>query len=244
MGSGGYKTYPKFCLFIFRHANIAYRLVSPSVLPCNGSGVGTAADDTQAAEANADSIALGVVGRILAQERVCGDDASDVTEADLPGRANCASVVTTKVHVEPANHNGHGRVGPHAGQEEGGVHGVQIRVYVQEDGVTDDRNKDRSNSEQEPVLEVVGHEGDSHPEAEGSSPGRNRSKLRLDRAVVIALDNCRSKVSESVRALKIELEPINRHDTRCLLTHDQAKVHKAAQPDLVIFHDGEDIPKR
>ena len=67
--------------------------------------------------------------RVFGQESVGGDDAADVAEADLPGRADGPAMVAAEVEIEPADYDGEGGVGAHGDEEEGGVFEVRARVH-------------------------------------------------------------------------------------------------------------------
>ena len=85
--------------------------------------------------------------RVLGQERVRGDDAADVAEADLPGRPDRAAMVAPEVEVEPADDHGEGRVGAHRDEEQRRVFEMRPRVHGQEDGEAGDGHGERYEGE-------------------------------------------------------------------------------------------------
>ena len=126
---------------------------------------------------------------IFRQERIRGYDAADVAEADLPGRADGATVVAAQVEVEPAHDDGEGGVGAHGDEEEGGVFEVGARVDGQEDGEAGDGGGDGEQGEEEAVFELVGEEGDDEGEDEGAGPGGHAVQLGADLRVAVGSDD-------------------------------------------------------
>ena len=60
--------------------------------------------------------------------RAYRDDAANVAKRNLPRRTDGATVVSTKVHVEPTHDNRHGRVGSAGDEKERAVLHVGMRV--------------------------------------------------------------------------------------------------------------------
>ena len=127
--------------------------------------------------------------RILGQERVRGDDAPDVAEANLPGRPNGPTMVPAEVEVEPADYHGEGGVRAHRDEEQGRVFEVRPRVCGYEDGEAGDGHCGRDQREQEAVFQLVGEEGDDEGEDEGAGPGRDAVQLGADLRVAVCSDD-------------------------------------------------------
>lgn len=125
-------------------------------------------------------------------------------------------MVAAQVHVEPAHNDGHGRVGAHADEEQRGVLHGQVVVDVDEDAEARNGNGNARHDEQEAVLGPVRGDGHNHGEPKGHSPRRDRPQLGGDGVVLVALDDGGCKVGVRVGG------------------HDEAKVHDAAEPDLVV----------
>lgn len=135
-------------------------------------------------------------------------------------------MVAAQVHVEPAHNDGHGRVGAHADEEQTRVLHRQVVMHVQQHSKPGDRDGDGADGEQEAVADPVGQHGDHHGKAEGDGPGRDGAQLRLDRVVLVALDDGGREVGVRVGR------------------HDEAEIHEAAEPDLVVGHDAPDVAER
>lgn len=107
-------------------------------------------------------------------------------------------MVAAQVHVEPAHDDGHGAVGAHADQEQGGVLDVGMVVDGQEDGEARDGDADGPDGVGEAVAGEVAEDGDKHGEGEGGGPWGHAVKLGLDGAVVVGLDDGGGEVGVSV----------------------------------------------
>ena len=97
---------PLLRLLKLRQPQIRPRLIPIPILQQHAPRISAAGRGAQTREADADGIPLLVAGRVLGQERVRGDDAANVAEADLPGRPDGAAVVAAEVEVEPADDDG------------------------------------------------------------------------------------------------------------------------------------------
>ena len=180
---------PLLRLLKLRQPEIRPGLIPVPILQHHARGVSAAGRGAQTREADADVIPLLVAGRVLGQERVRGDDAANVAEADLPGGADGAAVVAAEVEVEPADYDGEGGVGAHGDEEEGGVFEVRPRVDGEEDGEAGDGHGDGDQGEEEAVLELVGEVGDDEGEDEGTGPWGNAVELSADLRVAVCFDD-------------------------------------------------------
>lgn len=181
---------PLLRLLKLRQPQIRPRLVPIPILHQHANGINAARRGAQTRKANADAIPIVVkVRRVLGQERVRGDDAADVAEADLPGRPDGPTVVAAQVEVEPAHDDGEGGVRAHCDEEEGGVFEVRARVDGQEDGEAGDGHGDWEQGEEEAVLQLVGEEGDDEGEDERAGPGRDAVQLGADLRVAVGSDD-------------------------------------------------------
>ena len=180
---------PLLRLFKLRQPEIRPRLIPIPVLQQHARRIGAAGRRAQTREADADGIPLLVAGRVLGQERVRGDDAANVAEADLPGRPDGSAVVAAEVEVEPADDDGQGGVGAHGDEEEGGVFEVRPRVDGEEDGEAGDGHGDGDQGEEEAVLELVGEVGDDEGEDEGTCPWGDAVELSADLRVAVCFDD-------------------------------------------------------
>ena len=139
---------PLLRLLKLRQSKIRRRPVPTPILHHHTGRVNAARRRAQTRKANADAIPHVVkMRRVLGQKRVRGDDAADVAEADLPGRADGSAVVAAEVEVEPADDDRKGGVGAHCDEEEGGVFEVRTRVDGQEDGEAGDGHGDGDQGE-------------------------------------------------------------------------------------------------
>lgn len=127
--------------------------------------------------------------------------------------------MSRQVHVEPAHHDGHGRVRSHTGQEQRRVLQVDPVMDGHEDSQTRNGNEDTDESIHEPMPARIASHGDDHTESKRGDPRRDRSQLGHGRTVSVALDDGGSEVGISVGR------------------HNHAQVHEAAEPDLVVLHD-------
>jgi hypothetical protein len=125
--------------------------VASSVLEPAGGKVCDAADATETDERDTNAVAGLVVGRILREEGIDGDDAANVAGADLEGRADRAAMVAAEVHREPADDDGHGRVRAHGDEKERGVLQMRPVVDVDEDAEADNGDADWEDGEREAV---------------------------------------------------------------------------------------------
>ena len=180
---------PLLRLLKLRQPQIRPRLIPIPVLQQHARRINAAGRRAQTRETNADGIPLPVAGRVLGQERVRGDDAANVAEADLPGRPDGAAVVAAEVEVEPADDDGQGGVGAHGDEEEGGVLEVRPRVDGEEDGEAGDGHGGGDQGEEEAVLELVGEVGDDEGEDEGTGPRGNAVELGADLRVAVCFDD-------------------------------------------------------
>lgn len=98
-------------------------------------------------------------------------------------------MVAAEVQVEPAHDDGHGRVGAHGHEEEGGVLQVRPGVHRQQDGEAGDGHADGDDGEEEAVPRFVGRVGDQHREGEGGRPRRHAVQLRADGGVAVGFDD-------------------------------------------------------
>ena len=98
-------------------------------------------------------------------------------------------MVTTQVHVKPADYYGHSGVGTHGYEEERGVLNIAVIVDCKENSESGYANANREDGEEEAVFETVGEVSDCHGEAEGGGPWGYRVKLSLDGGVAVGLDD-------------------------------------------------------
>lgn len=168
-----------------------------SVPPPHRRKIRRRAHGPETKEAQEQSVSRPILWRVFRQKRKGGDDPANVPEANLPGRADAASVVTAQVHGEPADDDGHGGVGAHGHQEEGGVFGVGGVVDAEEDGDAGDGEADGSENEEEAVAEFVRGEGDEEGEHEGGGYGGDGVQLGLDGGVAVGLDDGGGEERES-----------------------------------------------
>lgn len=132
-------------------------------------------------------------------------------------------MVTTQIHVEPAHNDGHGRVGTASDKEQGRILQRRIVVHRNENAESDDGDADGNDGKRHSVAQLVGYNSNRHGEAECHGPRRYTVQLSLDRAVAISLNDAGREVRISVGR------------------HDQAKVHKATNNDLVVLEDTSDV---
>lgn len=85
-----------------------------------------------------------------------GNDAAQVAKADLPSAADGTPMMAAEVHVEPADNDGHGRVGTHGNEEEGGVLEISVLARGNEDGEAGDGDADGKYGKEKTMLELVG----------------------------------------------------------------------------------------
>ena len=181
---------PLLRLLKLRQTQIRPRLIPIPILDQHTSGIDAASRRAQTRKANADAISLVVKMRcILGQERVRGDDAANVAEANLPGRPNGPTMVPAEIEIEPANDHGEGGVRAHGDEEQRRVFEVGPRVHGDEDGEAGDGHCGRDQREQEAVLQLVGEEGDDEGEDEGAGPGRDAVQLGADLRVAVCPDD-------------------------------------------------------
>ena len=131
--------------------------------------------------------------------------------------------MSRQVHIEPAHNNRHGRVGAHAGQKQRGVLHLQVIMHRKQDGKARDGDADRANNKQEAVLGPVRKNSHDHGKPKRHDPGRDGAQLGGDGVVLVALDDGGREVGVRVGR------------------DDQAEIHEAAEPDLVVGHDGQDV---
>lgn len=131
----------------------------------------TAAPRTQANKRYTNRIARSVEIRlVLRLKRVCGDDAPDIPEPNLPCRADRATVMPTEVHVEPTDDNRHRTVDAHRHHAEGPVLEVVVVMDDDQNGETGDGDADGHDGEGEAVFEFIAEIGDDHGEGEAGGP--------------------------------------------------------------------------
>ena len=177
-------------LLKLRQTQIRPRLVPIPILDQHTGGINAASRRAQTRKANADAISLVVKMRcILGQERVSGDDAANVAEANLPGRPDGTTMVPAQIEVEPANNDGEGGVRAHRDEEQRRVFEVGPRVHGDEDGEAGDGHCGRDQREQEAVFQLVGEEGDDEGEDEGAGPGWDAVQLSADLRVAVCSDD-------------------------------------------------------
>lgn len=97
---------------------IRRRSIPLPILREDRHSIETATQGTETQKPKTYTIPLLKLWRITRQECIRGDDATNVTEADLPRCAHGATVVAPEIHVEPADYHGHGGVGAHSDEEE------------------------------------------------------------------------------------------------------------------------------
>ena len=158
--------------------------MSSSVLRPDSYEINDAADSTETNERDANA-----VPRFVPREGVRGDDTADVSEPNLPRRADGATVMAAKVQVKPADDDWHGAVSAHGDQEQGRVLYVPMRVHGQKDGKTADGDKDWDQSESEAVLDSIREVGDYHGENECARPWWHTVELRADLRVIVGSDD-------------------------------------------------------
>ena len=161
--------------------------------------------------------------RVRGQERVRGDDAADVAEANLPRRPDRSTMVPAEVEIEPADDDRKGRIGAHGDEEQRRVLEVRPRVHGQQDGEAGDGHGDRHEREEEAVSEPVGEEGDDEGEDEGTGPRRDAVQLGPDLRVAVRADDAGGKEGVAVGR------------------DDESEVHEAAQEEFVVFEAVEDV---
>lgn len=180
-------------------------------------------DDTQNRKRNRDAVSGDVLRRIVLEEGKGGDDSTNVSETNLPGRTNRATVVAAKVHVEPTNDDRHGGVSTGCDEEERCVLKARIIVNGDEDAESDDGNANCKDGEAETMAGLVRDERNGHGKAESHSPRRNGVQLCLNRTVAVSLDDTRREVGVAVSR------------------HNKAKVHESSNDDLVVLEDVLDV---
>jgi hypothetical protein len=210
-------------LLILSQSYVPYTLLPLPVRPRTHDEIRHAAQRTQTHECDTNRISRNVLRPVLLQERKHGDDATDISESNLPCCANCATMMAAQVHIEPTHDDGHGRVCAASNQKQGAV--LKLAVVVNGDEYCEAGNADADwqDGEEETVLELVGEVCDDHTEAKSSGPRRNGMQLRLDGRVAVALDNGRGEISVSVGR------------------YNQPKVHETADEDLGVFEDFQDV---
>lgn len=123
------------------------------VLPSAANTINDTRHSRQANERNRDGISLLIEGlRITLQEDESRDDTSDVSEGNLPGGSHGTTVVTSQVHVEPADHDGHGCVAAHGDEEEGHVLHTHIVMDVEQCSESSQSDTDWDNRECQSVA--------------------------------------------------------------------------------------------
>ncbi|KFY61261.1 hypothetical protein V496_05095, partial [Pseudogymnoascus sp. VKM F-4515 (FW-2607)] len=184
------ETHPQLRLLILRQRRLSHLLVPLAVLIHDGDGISAARRGAETDEANADAIPIAIVVCLIRiEEAVRRDDATDITKANLPCRADSAAMMTSEIHVEPTHDDGHGGVGAHGDQEERAVLRHDVVVDVEEHGEADHRDAHREEAEGEAVAGAVTEPGYDHGETECSGPRRDGAQLRLDGTVLQAGDN-------------------------------------------------------
>ena len=219
------------------------------IFPPAKGGVEHARDGAEADEGDADGVALFVVGLVGLEEAVGGDDAANVAKAcplgmyqyacqcpktskeshqhtNLPRRPDRLAVLTAQVHGEPADDDGHGRVGADGDEKEGGVLHVDAVAHVHEHAEAGDGDEDGQQRKQQPVLGPVRRRRHHHGQPKGGDPRRHRPQLRLDGAVPVRDDDGGREVGVAVGR------------------HDQAQVHEPPQPDLGVRQHRPHVGKR
>lgn len=131
--------------------------------------------------------------------------------------------MTSQVHVEPADHDGHGCVAAHGNEEEGHVLHTNIVVDVEKCSESSQSNTDWDDRERQSVAELIGEPGNDHGQGEGAHPRWHRTELSLNWRVTETGKNgwCEEGVSVG--------------------WDDEAEVHEAAQPDLVVLEAACDV---
>ena len=181
---------PLLRLLKLRQAQIRPRLIAVPILHQHTSSIHAASRRAQTRKANANAISIVIEMRcILGQERVRGDDAANVTEANLPGCSDGPTMVASKVEVEPADYHGEGGVRAHCDEEQGRVFEVRPLVCGYEDGEAGDGHCGWDQGEQEAVFQLVGEDGDDEGEDEGTGPGRDAVQLGADLRVAVCSDD-------------------------------------------------------
>lgn len=137
------------------------------------------------------------LGRILCQERERRDDASAVAEANHPRDTDASLHVSAQVHRHPADDDGHGGVGAHGDEEEGGVFRMRVVVDREEDGCAGEGEEGGKEGEEEAVGGGVGEGGDEESEEEGGGVGGDGVQLGFDGGVVVGLDHGGGEVCEA-----------------------------------------------
>lgn len=126
-----------------------------------------------------------ILGRIARQERKSRDDAAAVAEANHPRDADASLHVAAQVHGHPADDDGHGGVGAHGNEEEGGVLGARVVVDREERGGAGEGEEGGEEGEEEAVGGEVGEGGDQEGEEEGGGAGGDGVQLGFDGGVVV-----------------------------------------------------------
>ena len=152
-------------------------------------------------------------------ECVGSDDAPDIAEPNLPRGTDCAAMVPAEIHVEPADDDGHSRIGAHSNQEETCVLDVLVVVDCEHYCEARDRYGNRDECEDETVLCEIRACGYDHCECEGAGPRRHTVQLRLNRGVAVRLDDCWGEEGVAVGR------------------HDHTEVHESSDDDFVVFED-------
>lgn len=132
-------------------------------------------------------------------------------------------MMPAEVHIEPTHNDRHGAIRAHTGKEQCRVLHVYVIMHIQQDRKPGNRQAERPNGEQEPMLGQVAEHGDEHAEGKRGDPRRHGAQLGLDGREVVALDDGRGEVGV----------PVSRDD--------EAQVHEAAEPNTVIGHDGKNV---
>lgn len=143
---------PFLRLFEFRQPQIRPRLIPIPILHEQTHSIQTARSRTQACEANTDLISRLIVRRVFRLERICRNNASDVTKTDLPRRTNSAPMMSANVEIEPAYCDWKCGIGAHGHEEQGTVFEMLVMVGCEEDREAGYGHGDWDKSEEEAVF--------------------------------------------------------------------------------------------
>ena len=113
---------------------------------------------------------------------------------NLPRGSNSPAMMSAQIHAEPAHNHRHGRVHSHGRHEQSSILQRQVVVYEHENDQAGDRNANRENRVQEAVAGRVARCCHDHGEDESHSPRRDRVQLRLNRTIVVRLEDGGRKV--------------------------------------------------